>query len=179
MDKSVKLKISGVAKESVVDGPGLRLVVFAQGCNRACPGCHNPASWDPNGGVEVTAADLLAQISGAKLLKGVTFSGGEPFLQAWPLALLGEEIKKTGLDLITYTGYTWEELWVKAEGDPGVRGLLAVTDYLVDGAFLKEERSWVLPFRGSANQRFIDVAASLATGGLVLCFEEGAETNSA
>jgi anaerobic ribonucleoside-triphosphate reductase activating protein len=156
-----------VVKESVVDGPGLRFVVFAQGCNRACPGCHNPDTWDLNGGELATAEGLLEQILSMKLLKGLTLSGGEPFLQASPLAQLGREVKKAGLDLITYTGYTWEELQSLVAAEPAAAELLQISDYIVDGPYRAAERTWDLPFRGSANQRFINVAASLAAGQVV------------
>ena len=166
----MKLRISGVIRESVVDGPGLRSVVFTQGCFWACPGCHNPDTWDPDGGELMEVDELLEQILSTKLLKGVTFSGGEPFLQALPLACLGQELKNAGLDLITYTGYTWEELLEQAEADESIRKLLYISDYIVDGCFLEQERTWDLPFRGSANQRFIDIAASLAAGQVVQCY---------
>ena len=166
----MKLRISGVIRESVVDGPGLRAVVFAQGCKWACPGCHNPDTWDMSGGELADTDELLQQILSTKLLRGVTFSGGEPFLQALPLAGLGQELKNNGLDLITYTGYTWEELLKQAETDESVKNLLYVSDYIVDGVFREQERNWDLPFRGSANQRFIDIAASLAAGQVVQCY---------
>ena len=167
----MEMRISGTIRESVVDGPGLRSVVFAQGCERACPGCHNPDTWDPAGGQLVETNDLLMQILSTKLLRGVTFSGGEPFLQAKPLASLGRELKKSGLDVITYTGYAWEALLEWAETDVSVKELLYASDYIVDGPFRARERAWDLPFRGSGNQRFIDVAASLATGQVVKLFE--------
>jgi anaerobic ribonucleoside-triphosphate reductase activating protein len=167
----MQLRISGIEKESVVDGPGLRFVVFAQGCNRACPDCHNPDTWSLTGGELIEAKDLLDQILSAKLLKGVTFSGGEPFLQARPFAWLGQQVKKAGLDLITYTGYIWEELQHLAKTDDDVKGLLLTSDYIVDGPYLRGERSWDIPFRGSQNQRFIDTNASIAAGWVVQCFE--------
>lgn len=160
----MKLRVSGIVGESVVDGPGLRWVLFVQGCEHGCPGCHNPGTWDRAGGAIMEAKDLLKQIREAKLIKGVTFSGGEPFLQALPLAWLGKEVKKLGLDVITYTGYTWEELLARAHLDEPVRELLLASDYLVDGQFLMAERDLDLPFRGSRNQRVIDVVESLKEG---------------
>jgi len=167
----MRLRVFGTVRESVVDGPGLRSVIFAQGCKRACPDCHNPDTWDLSGGELVDTDELLEQILATKLLKGVTFSGGEPFLQALPLARLGQELKKAGLDLITYTGYTWEELLELAKKDPSVEELLYVSDYIVDGPFRKRERTWDLPFRGSGNQRFIDVSASLTAGRVVQYYD--------
>ena len=163
----MELRIAGTIRESVVDGPGLRFVVFAQGCRHGCKGCHNPDTWDPSGGTSVTTEDLLEQIKATRLIKGVTFSGGEPFLQAAPLAWLGREVKKLGLDVITFTGYTWEELLDLAGKNRGVRELIAVTDYIVDGPFILAERDLALPFRGSRNQRIIDVTESTRTGEVV------------
>lgn len=148
-----KLRVAGVVRESVVDGPGLRYVVFAQGCLHRCPGCHNPETWDPAGGYYITAAELLADIGRNPLLKGVTFSGGDPFLQAGAFAILGRALRQKGYDIVTYTGYTYEEL--RAMADPAVQDLLAVTDILIDGPFIQGERDLTLPFRGSRNQRVI------------------------
>lgn len=157
----LELRISGIVKESVVDGPGLRFVVFVQGCTQGCPGCHNPDTWDLKGGTIIAAEELLRQINATKLIKGVTFSGGEPFLQAAPLAWLGREVKSKGMDVITYTGYTWEKLLDLADLEQSVRELLLVSDYIVDGPFLLAEKDLELSFRGSLNQRVIDVYSSL------------------
>ncbi|MCG9968061.1 radical SAM protein [Pelotomaculum terephthalicicum JT] len=157
----MELRVSGTVKESVVDGPGLRFVIFTQGCEKGCPGCHNPDTWDLTGGTLVETKDLLEQIKSAKLIKGVTFSGGEPFLQALPLAWIGREVKMLGLDVITYTGYVWEELLALADLNQPVRELLLLSDYIVDGPFIIAERDLELPFRGSRNQRVIDVVNSL------------------
>ena len=152
------LRIAGVVRESVVDGPGLRYVIFAQGCPHRCPGCHNPETWDPAGGYEITAAELLADVSRNPLIAGVTFSGGEPFAQAAAFAALGRVLREKGYNIVTYTGYTYEELQTIAE--KGVRELLAVTDILIDGPFILAERDLTLPFRGSKNQRIIDLRAT-------------------
>lgn len=163
----MELRIAGTVGESVVDGPGLRFVIFAQGCGHRCKGCHNPDTWDPSGGTIIEAEDLLDQIKAAKLIKGVTFSGGEPFLQAEPLAWLGREVKKLGLDVITFTGYTWEKLLELSREDPAVRGLLQTSDFIVDGPFVLEKRDLELPFRGSSNQRVIDVAKTIKSGEII------------
>ncbi len=163
----MELRIAGTVRESVVDGPGLRFVVFAQGCRHGCDGCHNPDSWDPAGGTLVKAQDLLEQIKNTKLIKGVTFSGGEPFLQAAQMAWLGREVKKLGLDLITFTGYTWVALLSLAEKDQAVQELLLASDYIVDGPFILEERDLELPFRGSRNQRIIDAVQSRLKGKVI------------
>ncbi|WP_334110224.1 anaerobic ribonucleoside-triphosphate reductase activating protein [Thermodesulfitimonas autotrophica] len=158
LDRKLCLRIAGVVRESVVDGPGLRYVIFAQGCPHRCPGCHNPETWDPAGGYEITAAELLADISRNPLIAGVTFSGGEPFAQAAAFAALGRALREEGYNIVTYTGYTYEELQTIAE--KGVRELLAVTDILIDGPFILAERDLTLPFRGSKNQRIIDLRAT-------------------
>jgi anaerobic ribonucleoside-triphosphate reductase activating protein len=163
----MEIRIAGTARESVVDGPGLRFVIFVQGCRHRCQGCHNPDTWEPLGGVPVEVEDLLEQVRKEKLIKGVTFSGGEPFLQARPLAWLGRQIKALGLDIITYTGYTWEKLQDIMREDQGIRELLLVSDYIVDGPFIMEEKDFELPFRGSRNQRIIDVKNSIADGKVV------------
>lgn len=162
------LRVAGIVKESVVDGPGLRLVVFTQGCSRRCPGCHNPHTWDPEGGSEVAVEEIVSMVKQNPLLRGVTLSGGEPFAQAAPLACLARKVREPGKDVVTYTGYTWEELVELARGDPAVRDLLELSHYVVDGPFIRELHDPALPFRGSANQRIIDVAASLARGEVVL-----------
>ena len=157
----MKLRIAGLTKESVVDGPGIRFVVFVQGCPHRCPGCQNPETWDFAGGKELTVDELFAQIRDTRLLQGVTFSGGEPFAQAAALAYLGKKVKELGLDIVTYTGYTFEELLDMAEKNQEVRDLLEISDLLVDGPYLAEERDLSIAFRGSRNQRIISVAESL------------------
>lgn len=100
------IKIAGVVNDSIVDGEGFRFTIFTQGCYHNCPQCHNPQTHDVNGGHEVDTDDLLSQICENPLLNGVTFSGGEPFLQAKPLAQLAKEVHKRGLNITTFTGYT-------------------------------------------------------------------------
>lgn len=160
----MNLRLAGIIKESVVDGPGLRFVVFAQGCNHHCKNCHNQETWDPQRGYEISIDELLEQIKGVKLIKGVTLSGGDPFLQAEPFALLAKKIKEQGLDVMTYTGYTYEELLDMANKDNGVKELLAASDILVDGPYIDAKRDISLAFRGSKNQRLIDLKESMKTG---------------
>lgn len=155
----VLLRVHGMLQESVVDGPGLRDVVFVQGCPHRCPGCQNPGSWDFEGGSLVDVADIISLIPSSPLIAGVTFSGGEPFCQASPLVEIAKHVKSRGLNLWVYTGYTWEELL--SSSDPAVMELLSYTDVLVDGRYVREERDISLPFRGSRNQRLIDVQLSL------------------
>lgn len=161
----MNLRVAGRVGESIVDGPGIRYALFTQGCPRACPGCHNPQTQPLEGGEETTIEAILAEIDANPLLDGVTFSGGEPFLQAAALAELAREIKKRDLNLAAYTGYLWEELI--AANDSAWNALLAELDVVVDGPFVQALRSWTLKFAGSTNQRFIDVRRSLREGRVV------------
>lgn len=158
------LRLAGVIKESIVDGPGIRFVIFCQGCSHGCPGCHNPETHDPKGGIEYDFDKILDAITANPLIKGVTFSGGEPFEQAEGLALLAERIREKGYDIWTYSGYTFEQLWERAKTDPAVKKLLEGCSVLIDGPFVEEKKTLNLPFRGSSNQRIIDVAKSLKRG---------------
>lgn len=162
----MELRIAGTANDSIVDGPGIRFTIFTQGCPHHCDGCHNPETHDFSGGEVVDTADLLARIKANPLLDGVTFSGGEPFCQAKALADLGREIKSLGLNIVTYTGYTFEKLYADRH-ENGWGELLEVTDHLVDGPFILAQKDWEIKFRGSSNQRYIDCQASLAEGRVV------------
>lgn len=163
------LRIAGIIKESIVDGPGIRLVVFTQGCRHRCPGCHNPHTHSFEGGTLVEIKSILEQIRRNPLLDGVTFSGGDPFEQAEAVAELAMEIQRLGLNVITYTGYTYEHLLAAAPAHPGWKALLQQTDILIDGRFNQESKNLLLKFRGSENQRVIDVRKSLQDTGIALC----------
>ena len=152
-----QLRISGVIEESIVDGPGFRYVVFTQGCPHGCPGCHNPQTHDFNGGTLIDPLRLLPEIDENPLLSGVTFSGGEPFVQPKALLPLAREIKKRGLHLLIYSGYTYEQLSALARTDHAIAELLRLCDTLIDGPYLEEERDLTLQFRGSANQRILQL----------------------
>lgn len=156
------LKLAGTVNDSIVDGPGIRFTVFVQGCPHRCKGCHNPQTHDFEGGETVTLESLLEKIKVNPLLDGVTFSGGEPFCQAKQLYGLASEIKKLGMNIVTYTGYTFEYLTENANAENFYGELLSATDYLVDGPFELDKRDILLKFRGSSNQRIIDVKKSLA-----------------
>ena len=149
------IRIAGVVRESIVDGPGFRFVVFCQGCPHGCPGCHNPATHDFEGGYDCELQKIIDAVDANPLLDGVTFSGGEPFCQPEAFYELGVELKKRNLNLLAYTGYTYEEL-ISME-DESVNKLLSILDLLVDGRFVLEERDLTLLFRGSKNQRVIDM----------------------
>lgn len=158
----MEIRISGTVSESIVDGPGFRYTIFVQGCPHNCPGCHNPQTHDFNGGKIVDTDELYAECVEDPLNKGVTFSGGEPFSQAKPLYELGKRFKERGYDLWCYTGWTMKELWKMAESEYYIGKLLSIIDVLVDGRFILERRTLSLPFRGSENQRLINMKATLA-----------------
>lgn len=153
------LNVSGVVDDSIVDGPGLRYTIFVQGCPHHCQECHNPQTHSFEDGQKRTLQSLMMDIRDNPLLYGVTFSGGEPFCQPAALAVLGKQIKKSGLNIMCYSGYTYEQLLEKAENEPGVKELLEVIDVLVDGPFIIAQRDLNLLYRGSTNQRLIDLAA--------------------
>ncbi len=155
------LNLSGIAQDSIVDGPGIRVTFFCQGCPHHCPGCHNPETWDFGCGTDVPAEDLVDVVRANPLCRGVTFSGGEPFAQAAAFAKLARLLKAAGYEVASYSGYTFEEL-LKGSGEQ--KELLSVIDVLIDGPFLLAEKSLELAFRGSRNQRILDVPKSLAAG---------------
>jgi len=155
------LDLAGISRDSIVDGPGIRTTVFTQGCPHHCPGCHNPETWDFGCGTEMDEEAVLDIVRSNPLCKGVTFSGGEPFCQAESLARLGRVLKAEGYEVASYTGYTFEQL---LEGTAEQKELLETLDVLIDGPFLMEERSLELNFRGSRNQRVLNVPASLKAG---------------
>lgn len=164
----MKLRIQGYVAESIVDGPGLRLAVFAQGCHLRCPGCHNPQTHDVEGGYEIDVEDLAALLQGNPLLAGVTLSGGEPFLQPKACLALALAARALGKSVWAYTGYTLEEL--RGRGDRETDALLEQIDVLVDGPFVQEQRSLELQFKGSKNQRVIDMGKS--RGGEIVLWQD-------
>jgi len=169
------MRIAGIMRESVVDGPGVRFVVFAQGCLSRCDGCHNPDTWDPAKGEEWSVRDLFKVMrKSPRRVTGLTLSGGEPFLQAGQMADLALLAHKNGLSVVAYSGYVYEDLQGMAASDPEVSRLLAETDILIDGPYVKQLKDISLRFRGSANQRVIDVKASREQDRIVLLPEEGA-----
>ena len=164
----MEIRIAGTVTESIVDGPGFRYVVFVQGCPHNCEGCQNPETHDFSGGKVVDTDDLFAECTDDPLHEGVTFSGGEPFCQAEALYSLGKRFKENGFHLMCYSGWTYEQLLEKAKNEKFVGKLLSITDILVDGKFVLEKRSLALKFRGSDNQRLIDVQKSLNENRAVL-----------
>ena len=155
------LDLSGIVSDSIVDGPGIRTTIFSQGCPHHCPGCHNPETWEFGCGTPMEEERLVEIVKANPLCRGVTFSGGEPFAQAEGFAKLAELLKSEGYEVASYSGYTFETL---LRGTPAQRKLLETIDLLIDGPFLLAEKSLEVPFRGSKNQRILDVPASLAAG---------------
>ncbi len=172
MSENQVVMLAGVVQNSIVDGPGIRMTVFTQGCPHHCPGCHNPQTHPFEGGTPTTVEELLQQVKDDPLVKGVTLSGGEPFCQAGPLAVFAAGCRELGLETAAYSGYTFEQLLELGKTDPGVPALLEQLDILIDGPFVMEKKSYELRFRGSSNQRTIDVSASLKAGAAVLNTEE-------
>ena len=155
------LNLSGIVGDSIVDGPGIRTTVFCQGCPHHCPGCHNPETWDFGCGTEIPVEAIVDIIKSNPLCRGVTFSGGEPFAQAEGFAKLAVLLKAEGYEVASYSGYTFEEL---LEGSEDQKRLLESIDILIDGPFLQSQKSLEIAFRGSRNQRILDVKKSLAAG---------------
>ena len=156
------IRLHGIAEDSIVDGPGLRLAVFVQGCSRNCDGCHNPDSQPYEGGTFWSVDDVLAKVT--PITQGITLTGGEPFDQARPCWEIARSAHEKGLNVWAYTGYRFEELCDNADR----HRLLAEADVLVDGEFDKKLKSHSLKWRGSSNQRVIDVQASLSKCEVVL-----------
>lgn len=165
-----ELRIAATVRDSIVDGPGLRYVIFTQGCPHHCPGCHNPQTHDFSGGKPADTAEILEEILRDPILSGVTFSGGEPFCQAKALLPVAEALKEKKKHLMIYTGYQLGEL--QAMADPYVQRLLELTDILVDGPFVLEKRNLTLAYRGSENQRVIDMKRTKEEGKIILYHSE-------
>ena len=158
------MRIAGLTQDSIVDGPGFRFTVFVQGCTHHCEGCHNPQTHDPAGGREMTTDEIIREMRSNPLTDGLTLSGGEPFDQSEDCLTLALAAKESGLNVWSYSGYLFEQLLA----DEKKSQLLKELDVLVDGPFVLSQRSLALAWRGSRNQRVIDVPKSLAAGELVL-----------
>ena len=162
----MNIRIAGTVNDSIVDGPGYRYTIFAQGCPHHCPGCHNPQSHDFEGGRVTDTDTILRQVRENPLLDGITLSGGEPFCQPEACRALAEAARDLGLSVWCYTGYTWEKLM--QEADPARLALLEAVDVLVDGPYILAQKSLELKFCGSRNQRLIDVKKTRQAGQVTL-----------
>lgn len=168
----MQLQVAGIVDDSIVDGDGCRLTVFVQGCARRCHGCQNQETQPMEGGHRMDTEDILARLAANPLLAGITFSGGEPFLQPAPLAELAQAVHARGLDVWSYSGYTLEELCDRAQKDKATAALLAEVDVLVDGPYEESQRDLTLHFRGSRNQRVIDMKATRRTHTIQLLYND-------
>ena len=160
------LRIAGTVRDSIVDGPGIRYVIFTQGCPHHCEGCHNPQTHDFTEGQDADIEKILKEIFENPMLSGVTISGGEPFCQAEALVPIARVIKEHGKHLMLYTGYLLEQLQKMNASD--IQELLELADVIVDGPFILAERNLTLSYRGSENQRVIDMVKTRNTGKVVL-----------
>ncbi|MCL2227560.1 MAG: anaerobic ribonucleoside-triphosphate reductase activating protein [Oscillospiraceae bacterium] len=158
------MKIAGLIQDSIVDGPGLRFAVFVQGCGLSCEGCHNPDALDVDGGMEMGVDEVVAEMLSNPLTDGLSLSGGEPFMQAADCANIAAVAQANGKNVWVYSGYRFEELLGRATADSSVKDLLEATDVLVDGRFILSERTLSMKWRGSKNQRFVDVQKSIEAG---------------
>ena len=155
---------SELQPDSIVDGEGIRTVIWTQGCSHNCKGCHNPSTHDFRGGFAIDIQEINEEISHLEGQEGITFSGGDPMFQAEACTQIAKYAKTLGLDIWCYTGFKFEDLI----NIPKFREFLKYIDVLVDGKFIEEEKSLNLDFRGSRNQRIIDVKASLKKGKAVI-----------
>ena len=153
------VNLAGIQSDSIVDGPGIRTTYFCQGCPHHCEGCHNPETWPFAGGTPMETENMAMAAISNPLCKGVTFSGGEPFAQAEGFLELAKLLKSKGYEVASYSGYTFEQL---QNGTPAQRELLKYLDVLIDGPFIQKEKSLEICFRGSTNQRILDVPKSLS-----------------
>ncbi len=149
----MKLRIFRFLRETYAEGPGKRACIWVQGCLTKCSGCASKHSWDLNGGYEVDVDNIISKILSTKELEGVTFLGGEPFLQSKELGYIAKKVKEFGLSVVTFTGYHYEDLISKNDKD--INTLLKYTDLLIDGPYKKELHDINRPWVGSLNQRYI------------------------
>ena len=159
---------SDIQPDSIVDGEGIRTVIWTQGCSHNCKGCHNPYTHDFNGGKLVDIDDVLDEINALEYQDGITLSGGDPFFQIKPCTVIAKHAKKQGLNIWVYTGFTFEKLLKMQERDNDLKEFLKNIDVLIDGKFEIEKKSLACKFRGSTNQRIIDVGESLKRNKVVL-----------
>ena len=155
------IRLAGIAYESLVNGPGIRRVFFSQGCNHNCKGCFNPETHDFLGGEEKNINELIEDVYKNPMIKGITFSGGDPFERAEEFAYMAKAFKEKNLNIWSYTGYTFEYIINNLESRTGWKELINNLDVLVDGRFEEDKAVDGLKFRGSTNQRIIDLKKSL------------------
>lgn len=159
------MRIAGFTKDSIVDGAGIRYTIYFQGCNHKCKGCHNPDTHRFDGGEEYSLDDIKSLIDKQRLITGITLSGGDPFFQCRSALEVSRYAHSKGKNVWCYTGYTIEE--IMNSGNDGYKELLREVDILVDGRFEEKNKTLTLAFRGSSNQRLIDVKKTLELGYIV------------
>ncbi len=170
--KTLTVKLAGNHNyDSLVDGTGIRTVIWFQGCIHNCLGCHNPESHDINGGFEVDISEILSMIESLEGQTGITLSGGDPFVQPKAISIIAKKAHECGLDVWAYTGYTFENLLKMSKENKAINDAILNIDVLVDGKFDLDKKSLNCKFRGSTNQRIIDVKKSLECGKIITCME--------
>ena len=163
----MKIRLAAdLQEDSIVDGIGIRTVIWTQGCSHNCPYCHNPKTHDFNGGELVDIEDVIDALEKLKGQDGITFSGGDPMFQPAACAILAKKVKELGMNVWTYTGFTFEQLLNSNNKD--ILDFLSNIDVLIDGKFEIDKKSLDLEFRGSSNQRIIDVPKSLENHEVIL-----------
>ena len=170
---SNQIRLAGIINDSIVDGPGLRLVIFTQGCHMACPGCHNKDTWDVNAGSLYEIDNIQEMWKQNPLTMGITISGGEPFLQIGSILKIVKKAVKDKLNIIIFTGYQYENLLDRKNRK--INKILDNIDYLIDGPFILDKKDLTLLFRGSSNQRIIDIKKTKKQNKIVLMDEGGYE----
>ena len=156
--------------DSIVDGNGIRTVIWFQGCSHNCPGCHNPQTQPFDGGFETDTEEIFKEIDNLKYQQGITLSGGDPFYQPKAALEITKYAKSKGYNVWSYTGFTYEELLKISEHNQDVKDLLETLDVLIDGPFVMNLKSYECKYRGSSNQRVIDLQKTKETGELVLLY---------
>ena len=163
------IRLAGpIQPDSIVDGEGIRTVIWTQGCSHNCLGCHNPETHSFTGGYEVDIEDVLNEIDNLEYQDGITLSGGDPFFQIKPCSVIAKYAHQKGLNVWAYTGFTFEQLLLMMKNNPDLVELLSNIDILIDGKFDINKKSLNCKFRGSTNQRVIDVSKSLKNNKVVI-----------
>lgn len=160
----MQIRIAGVVNDSIVDGPGIRFTVFFQGCTHHCHNCHNPQTHDLNDGYLIDTDEIINKVKNNPLLDGITLSGGDPLLQIEGVIELSKRCKELGLNVVCYTGFTYEELKKFKDFERIIENI----DYLIDGKYVDNLRDLSLRYRGSSNQRIIDIKKTLDSGEVIL-----------
>lgn len=154
--------VLAIMRGTTVDGPGFRTSIYLAGCNHRCPGCHNPSSWDPEGGDRMTIDEILSVVEEEGF--NVTLSGGDPLFSPDKTESLVRKLVDNGRKVWIYTGYIWESILNRAE----LRKAVELAEVVVDGPFIEKFKDPDLLFRGSSNQRLIDVMKSLSSNGTII-----------